>query len=100
MSGQLSKILQVVSEEKATVQVIRFNSGAHASVDGDFTYMEFAYSSLPDVVSVEGLLSTLYQERPAELARYRETLEYLRDSALSPRDSLSLIAEIKNTYAG
>ncbi len=72
MSGQLAKILQVVSEEKATVQVIRFSSGAHASVDGDFTYMEFAYSSLPDVVSVEGLLSTLYQERPAELARYRE----------------------------
>jgi transcriptional regulator with XRE-family HTH domain len=100
MSAQLSKILQVVSEEKATVQVIRFSSGAHASVDGDFTFLEFADSSLPDLVYVEGLLSNLYQERPAELARYREALEYLRDSALSPRDSLSLIAKIKETYAG
>jgi len=100
MSDQLGKILQVVSEEKATVQVIPFSSGAHASVDGDFTYMEFADSSLPDLVYVEGLLSNLYQERPAELARYREALEYLRDAALSPRDSLSLITEIKNTYAG
>jgi hypothetical protein len=60
--------------------------------------MEFAYSSLPDVVSVEGLLSTLY--RGQQGWRYREALEYLRDAALSPRDSLSLIAEIKNTYAG
>jgi len=100
MSAQLSKILQVVSEEKATVQVIPFSSGAHASVDGDFTYLEFADSSLPDLVFVEGLLSHLYQEKPAALARYREALEYLRDAALSPRDSLSLIAEIKNTYAG
>jgi transcriptional regulator with XRE-family HTH domain len=100
MGAQLDKILQVVDEEKATVQVIRFSSGAHASVDGDFTFLEFAGSSLPDIVSVEGLLSTLYQERPEELARYREALEYLRDAALSPRDSLSLIAEIKAGYAG
>jgi transcriptional regulator with XRE-family HTH domain len=98
MSAQLAKILQVVSEEKATVQVIPFISGAHASVDGDFTFLEFA--SLPDLVYVEGLLSNLYQERPAELARYREALEYLRDAALSPRDSLSLITKIRNTYAG
>jgi transcriptional regulator with XRE-family HTH domain len=100
MSGQLTKILQVVSEEKATVQVIRFSSGPHASVDGDFTYMEFGDTSLPDLVFVEGLLSHLYQEKPAELSRYREALEYLRDAALSPRDSLSLITEIKDTYAG
>ena len=100
MSAQLSKMLQSVHEEKATVQVIPFNSGAHASVDGDFTYLEFADSSLPDLVYVEGLMSNLYQERPAELERYREALEYLRDAALSPRDSLSLIAEIKDRHAG
>lgn len=100
MRAQLSKILQSVREEKATVQVIPFSSGTHASVDGDLTYLEFDDSSLPDLVFVEGLISNLYQERPAELARYRETLEYLRDAALSPRDSISLIAEIKDTYPG
>lgn len=100
MSAQLDKILQSVHAEKATVQVIPFTSGAHASADGDFTLLEFADSSLPDLIYVEGLMSHLYQERPTEIARYRETLEHLRDAALSPRDSLSLIAEIKNTHAG
>ncbi len=100
MSAQLDKILQSVRAEKATVQVIPFTSGALASADGDFTLLEFADSSLPDLIYVEGLMSHFYQERPTEIARYRETLEYLRDAALSPRDSLSLIAKIKNTHSG
>ena len=44
---------------------------------------------------MEGLFSNLYQERVAEIDRYREALEYLRDTALSPRDSISLIAKIR-----
>jgi transcriptional regulator with XRE-family HTH domain len=100
MSAQLSKILQVAGEEKATVQVIPFRSGAHASADSNFTILEFPDTSLPDLVYVEGLINNLLLERPAELARYREALEYLRDSALSPRDSLSLIAEIRDTHIG
>lgn len=98
MGAQLGRILQVVREEKATVQIIPFSSGAHASVDGDFTLLEFR--SLPDLVFVEGLLSHLYQERPAEIDRYREALESLRDSALSPKASLDLVAEAKKTHAG
>jgi hypothetical protein len=39
------------------------------------------------VVYVEGLFSNLYQERPAEIERYREAIENLRDSALNARDS-------------
>jgi transcriptional regulator with XRE-family HTH domain len=100
MSAQLSKILQIAGEEKATVQVIPFSSGAHASADSNFTILEFPDSYLPDVVYVEGLVRNRLQERPAELLRYRETLEHLRDTALSPRDSLSLITEIRDTHAG
>ena len=47
---------------------------------------------------VEGLFSNLYQERPAEIGRYREAIEYLRDAALSTRDSISLISKIRSTY--
>ena len=41
---------------------------------------------------------TSYLERPAEIARYREAMEYLRDAALSPRDSISLINQIRDNY--
>src|SRR5712691_4376216 len=87
MSEQLTKLLQVASEEKATIQVIPFSAGAHASADGNFSLLEFANSDVPDLIYVEGLTSHLYQERPGEIRRYREALEYLRDAALNTRDS-------------
>jgi transcriptional regulator with XRE-family HTH domain len=93
MRAQLDRILQLAHEQKATVQIVPFDIGAHASQDSNFTYLEFDDSSLPDLVFVEGLASNLYQERPFELARYREALEYLRDAALSPRDSMNRMAE-------
>ena len=55
--------------------------------------------ALRDVVFVEGLYSNQYQEKDAELERYREAIEYLRDESMSPKDSLTLIADIRKTYA-
>jgi transcriptional regulator with XRE-family HTH domain len=99
MRAQLDQILVLVGQEKATVQVIPFDVGAHAGAESNFSYLEFGSDSpLPGLVFVEGLTSNLYLERPAELARYREALEHLRDSALSPRDSVNRIAEIRSMY--
>ena len=50
------------------------------------------------VVYVEGLFTNRYLERPDEISRYREAMEYLRDAALSPRDSLGLITKIRDNY--
>lgn len=95
MRAQLAKIVKNVADEKATVQVIPFEVGAHASTDSNFVLMEFGDSSPQGpVVYVEGLFSNRYQERKVEIDRYREALEYLRDVALSPRESISLIAEL------
>jgi len=99
MQEQLDKILKSAADEKATVQVIPFDVGAHASTDSNFDFLEFGENSPQrTVVFVEGLFSNRYQERPIEIERYREALEYLRDAALSPRDSTSLITEIRSTH--
>ena len=55
---------------------------------------------LSPVVFVEGLTGNQYIERKADLARYREAVEHLRDSSLSPRDSLRRVDEIRKTLAG
>lgn len=96
MKDQLGKILQLVREEKATVQVIPFGVGIYPAMDSNVQFLEFAGSSLPSVVFVEGLTSELYLEKPAELARYAESIEDTRDTALSPRDSASLIEQIRD----
>lgn len=99
MRAQLDKILKCAADEIANVQVVPFDVGAHAAADSNFDLLEFGEDSLQGpVVYVEGLLSQLYQERPAEIARYREAIEYLRDSALNARDSLALIAQLRGTH--
>lgn len=99
MNAQLSYILQCVDDEKATVQVIPFGVGAYHAMDSNLQFLEFGDSSLPGIVFVEGLVTELYLEKPAELARYAESIEDLRDIALSPRDSVSLITEIRDRQA-
>lgn len=99
MVAQFDKILAAARDGKATVQVISFDVGAHAAADMLFVLLEFEEgSNLSPVVFIEGLTGNQYIERKADIARYREAVEYLRDSALSPRDSLSLINRIRNSY--
>jgi transcriptional regulator with XRE-family HTH domain len=98
MTAQLDKTLALIREEKAAVQVIPYEVGAYGANDSNFTYLEFAGTMLPGLVFVEGLVNHLYLERPDELARYREALEYLRDEALNLRDSAKKIEETRDTY--
>lgn len=93
MAAQIGKVLDSVRAGKATVQVIPFDIGAHAAQDSNFVLFEFADTRLPPVVFVEGLVKHQYQERSVEAGRYREALEHLRDSALSPRATEMLLEE-------
>jgi transcriptional regulator with XRE-family HTH domain len=98
IKAQLDKILSLIREERAAVQVIPYEVGAYGATDSNFTYLEFAGTKLPDLVFVEGLVSQLYLERPDELARYREALDYLRDEALNPRDSAKKIERMRDEF--
>jgi hypothetical protein len=95
MKAQLDKLLSFM-RERAGVQVIPYEAGAYGAIDSNFDYLEFSGTKLPDLVFVEGLVSHLYLERPEDLERYREALEYLRDEALNPRDSAKRIDEIRS----
>ena len=100
MAAQLEKILENESRGKVTVQIVPFDLGAHAAQDSNFILFEFEDNTnqLP-VVFVEGLTGNHYFEKPADISRYREAIEYLRDTALSPRDSVQRVAEIQRSYA-
>jgi transcriptional regulator with XRE-family HTH domain len=100
MASQLDKILATEHQGKVTVQVVPFDIGAHSAQDSNFLLFEFGEETeLSPVVFVEGLRGNHYLDKPADILRYREALEYLRDSALSPRDSVQLVTEIQKSYA-
>ena len=99
MTVQLERLLEMERRRNVTIQVIPFDAGAHAAQDSAFVFLEFdEESDLLPVVYVEGLIVGQYYERRSDTARYREAIDSLRDAALSPRDSLVRIAELKEAH--
>lgn len=99
MTAQLDKILDAAHSDKATVQVIPFAAGAYAAADGYFVLLEFdEESNLWPIVYIECLTDNQYLQRSADIARYRETIAYLRERALDPRDSIKFMADVRDKY--
>ena len=98
MRGQLDRVLLLMREEKTTVQIIPYTVGAYGANDSNFTYLDLSGAKLPDVVFVETLVSQHYIERPEEVERYSEALDYIRDAALNPRDSARKLEETRDEF--
>ena len=95
MAAQLDKVLEAARDSLVTVQVVPFDA-VHAPQDSNFVLIEFEEgSNLNPVVFIESLITNQYLERRDDILRYREAIEYLRDSALSPRDSLNRISAMQ-----
>lgn len=99
MAAQAGKILDLIAEDKVKVQVIPFSAGAYSVTDLSFTLLDFDQPRLSSVVYIEGRVSGHYFERPPDIASYREAVEDIRDSALSPRDSAERLERAKEAYA-
>jgi transcriptional regulator with XRE-family HTH domain len=99
MAAQVAKLLDLSAAGKVRVQLVPFAAGSYSVADISFTLLEFSEPLLSPVVFVEGLVGSQYYERPADVARYRESIENIRDSALSPRDSEQRLMELQRTYA-
>jgi len=101
MVAQIDKVLEAERNGKTTIQIIPFDVGANPAQDSNFVLLEFEGKlDISPIVFVEGLTGNQYLERSADIARYRETIEYLRDSALSPRDSVRYVNELREAYLG
>lgn len=99
MAAQVGKILQLVHSDRITVQVIPFKAGAYAAADSYFVLLEFEdESNLWPVVYIEGLTDNQYLQRGSDIARYRETVDYLRDRALDPDGSTEFMENMRKEY--
>jgi transcriptional regulator with XRE-family HTH domain len=96
MIAQLDKVLEAEHSDRATIQIIPFDVGANTAQDSNFVLLEFGENpNLSPIVFVEGLTGNQYLERKADIGRYREAIEQLRDSALSPRDSRKFVEDLR-----
>jgi transcriptional regulator with XRE-family HTH domain len=97
MAAQLAHLIDVTRLPNVTIQVISFTVGSHPGLESNFNILEMAPPT-PSVVFVEGLVGSVYLERPEDLKRYREVFERLELMALSPKDSIDIISEIRTRF--
>jgi len=97
MASQLARILEISALPDVLVQVLPYKLGAHPAVESNFTILELQ-SPTPGVVYVEGLIGSVYLERPEDLKRYRGIFNELQSIALSPEDTADLIANLSRSY--
>ena len=77
-----------------TLRLLPFSIGAHPAQAGSFTMMRLPDEPNPNFVYIEHDHGALYQERPADLERYREVFSQLTRMALSPEDTVSALASL------
>ncbi|RKT56794.1 helix-turn-helix domain-containing protein [Saccharothrix australiensis] len=94
MVGQLRRLAEVAELDNVTLQVIPFEAGGHAAMDGPFVILAFPEKSDPDLVYLEGTRGEVYLEQPAEVARYADLFARLAAASLDPSASAALVARV------
>lgn len=90
MGRQLEHLIKASTWPNVTLQVLPFEVGAHAGIDGPFAILQFDLGD-PDVASTEGVGGIVYLEKDREVRACAEIFDRLRASALSPDASVALI---------
>ncbi|WP_411121415.1 helix-turn-helix domain-containing protein [Streptomyces sp. x-19] len=95
MRNQLDHLKAVADHPFVELQVIPDRAGAHAGLNGSFVLFSFPNSTYSDVVCVEHRTGMLYMETEEEVEEHTLIFDSLRSIALSPADSLDLIARVR-----
>jgi transcriptional regulator with XRE-family HTH domain len=91
MAAQLEHLIELSRRPNIDLQVLPFSAGEHAGLSGPFLLMNFPLPRESQVVFLENLTSSLYLERPEEIAGYTLAFDALRSSALNLKESLATI---------
>jgi len=96
MGTQLRRLVNAVAEPHITLQIIPFNSGAHAGMQGAFVLMDFSDPMDTDLIHIDSMAGDLFLESDADISRYTSIFDNLRAVAPSPDDSTAIVAELAN----
>jgi transcriptional regulator with XRE-family HTH domain len=95
MREQLHHLLVESQRPNVTIQVLPFEVGSHAGLDGTFAILDFDNPSDQNVVFAENATGGLFLEKEDELAKYNNIFSKIRDVALTPAKSVALLASLE-----
>ena len=92
MDEQLARLADAADSGAVTVQVLPFESGAHAAAgDGSLAILQFTEAPGLGIVHLGGIGGGVCLEGQDDLAAYTRVFEQLRAFALSPAQSALLL---------
>jgi transcriptional regulator with XRE-family HTH domain len=94
MRGQLERLVEATKLPNITLQILPFDSGAHAAMAGAFSILRFPDRELPDVVYLEHLTSALYLNKRDEVDQYLHVMETICVRAAPPDQTVDLLERI------
>ncbi|SDN93673.1 helix-turn-helix domain-containing protein [Actinacidiphila guanduensis] len=96
MAEQLRHVAAMIRRNRALVQVLPLNVGAHAGLHGSLRLMEFENDA--PMAYLAGLGTGKIEDDPATVRRYKLAYDLLGAAALSPEASLTLIEAVAEEY--
>ncbi|WP_060884226.1 helix-turn-helix domain-containing protein [Streptomyces caniscabiei] len=97
MAEALRHVTTLARRNRVVVQVLPFDAGAHASMEGSIKLMDFA--DAPTLLYFEGVGSGRLEDDPATVRYQRRTHEFLTAVSLSPEKSLAMLESMAQDYA-
>lgn len=94
MRAQLRRLHNATSMGNVTIQVLPFEVGAHAAVDGTFAILDFSEPNDASMVYAENATGGLFLDKVEELRIYTTIFEQVQKAALCPAESAELIAQL------
>ncbi|MGC5342570.1 helix-turn-helix transcriptional regulator [Streptomyces sp. AM 4-1-1] len=91
MRAQLEQLVTAAETPSTVIQVIPYDSGVHAGVDGSFSTLRLDEG--PDVVYVDGFLQGQILAEPAHVKEAERAYDLLTADALSTSRSIDLIVK-------
>ncbi|WP_217146408.1 helix-turn-helix transcriptional regulator [Streptomyces sp. AC627_RSS907] len=97
MAEALGHIVGLVRQSRIIVQVLPFDAGAHAAMEGAIKLMDF--EGAPSLAYFEGVGTGRLEDDPATVRYQRQTFDLLSACALSPQNSLALVETMAHDYS-
>lgn len=92
MREQLEHLLAMSQQDNVAVQVIPLDCEWNPALEGPFVYVEFETAT--PIVHLENRRSGLFLHEPKDVDAYREAVDRVHQTAMSPAESTELIAKI------
>ena len=95
MRPQLEHLIQASRWSNVTLQVLGFETGAHAGLVGPFSILQFPERGDSEVAYTESVGGMIYLEKEREVRACAEAFDRMRAAALSPAASIELIQQVQ-----